>query len=107
MMNEKNLKPLQKGQLTREEAKRRGSSGGRKSALARQKRKILKEGIIESMKEEDWDAVVRGAIERAKTSNKGFVVLRDTIGQKPAEHLENTISFDFDSAVLTEDEEEE
>ncbi|MBP5461981.1 MAG: hypothetical protein J6Y20_07640 [Lachnospiraceae bacterium] len=47
MANEQNLKPIQKGELSKEEAKRRGRKGGIASGIARRKkcasRKYLKE----------------------------------------------------------------
>ena len=46
-MNEKNLKPIKKGELTKEEAKKRGSNGGKKSAKVRKQKKLFKEIFIE------------------------------------------------------------
>lgn len=46
-MNEQNLKPIQKGELTSEEAKKRGSNGGKKSAKVRKQKKLFKEIFIE------------------------------------------------------------
>ena len=46
-MNEQNLKPIKKGELTREEAKKRGSNGGKKSAKVRKQKKLFKEIFIE------------------------------------------------------------
>ena len=48
-------------------------------------RKLIKEQLIEKMGAQDWDEVIRGAIERAKVTDKGFEVLRDTLGEKPKE----------------------
>ena len=42
-----NLKPIKKGELTSEEAKKRGSNGGKKSAKVRKQKKIFKEIFIE------------------------------------------------------------
>ena len=46
-MNEQNLKPIKKGELTKEEAKKRGSNGGKKSAKVRKQKKLFKEIFIE------------------------------------------------------------
>lgn len=46
-MNEQNLKPIKKGDLTSEEAKKRGSNGGKKSAKIRKQKKLFKEIFIE------------------------------------------------------------
>lgn len=46
-MNEQNLKPIKKGELTSEEAKKRGSNGGKKSAKVRKQKKLFKDIFIE------------------------------------------------------------
>lgn len=46
IMNEQNLKPIQKGELTSEEAKKRGSNGGKKSAKVRKQKKLFKDIFI-------------------------------------------------------------
>lgn len=46
-MNEQNLKPIKKGELTKEEAKRRGSNGGKKSAENKRQKKMFKDIFIE------------------------------------------------------------
>lgn len=96
-MNEQNLNPIQKGELTKEEAKKRGSAGGKKSAAARAEKKLLRDEILKAMKEDDWNEMIRGLIERSKDSSKDFEVLRDTIGQKPVtETLITTDADDFE-----------
>ena len=45
MANEKNLKPIKT--LSKEEAKKRGSNGGKKSGEARRKKKLLKDCMLE------------------------------------------------------------
>lgn len=47
MANNENLKPIKKGELTSEEAKKRGSNGGKKSAKVRKQKKLFKEIFIE------------------------------------------------------------
>ena len=47
MANNENLKPIKKGELTEEEAKKRGSNGGKKSAKVRKQKKLFKEIFIE------------------------------------------------------------
>lgn len=51
MANEQNLKPIQKGEMSKEEAKKRGSIGGKASVRKRRERKLLKETILEILKE--------------------------------------------------------
>lgn len=43
MANEQNLRPYKKGQLSSEEAKRRGSLGGKKSVEAKRERRAMQE----------------------------------------------------------------
>lgn len=66
----------------------------KKSAAARKRnnleRKLIKERILERMKAADWNEMIDGVIERAKTTDKGFEVLRDTIGEKPKEDISIT-----------------
>lgn len=47
MANNENLKPIKKGELSSEEAKKRGSNGGKKSAIVRKRKKEFKELFIE------------------------------------------------------------
>lgn len=103
-MNEQNLKPIQKGQLSKEELKKRQSNGGKKSAQARREKRLIRDEILRLMGEDDWHEMVMNAIARAKDSDKAFEILRDTIGQKPVEKVENAVSFDFGSATFTDDE---
>lgn len=89
MANEQNIKPHQfkKGQLSSEEAARRGSNGGKKSAQKRKEIKLIKDRILERMGEDDWDTMIDNLIARANEDTKSFETLRDTIGQKPVEKV--------------------
>ena len=88
MANEQNLVPIQKGELSSEEAKRRGSLGGKRSAEVRRERKLIKDRILERMGETDWDTMIDNLIERATEDTRSFEVLRDTIGEKPKDSVE-------------------
>lgn len=88
MANEQNLKPLRKGELSSEEAKRRGSLGGVRSAEVRRENKLIKDRILERMGESDWDTMIDNLIARASEDTRSFEVLRDTVGQKPKDSLE-------------------
>lgn len=88
MANEQNLKPIQKGELSREEAKKRGSAGGKKSGEARKELKLFKEAIAERMGYDDFNEIIDNLIKRAKKNDKSIEVLRDTMGQKPIEQQE-------------------
>ena len=51
MANEQNLRPIRKGQLSKEEAKKRGKNGGKKSAQVRRERKMLRQVAEEKLTE--------------------------------------------------------
>lgn len=85
MPNIENLKPIKKGELSKEEAKKRGSNGGKASVEARREQKIFKQAIAERMGFDDFNQMVDNLIARAKDNDKSFEVLRDTMGQKPVE----------------------
>lgn len=87
MANEQNLKPIRKGDLSKEELKKRQSNGGLKSAEARREKRLIKDRILERMGESDWDEYITGIIERAKESRADAEFLRDTIGQKPIDKV--------------------
>lgn len=112
-MNNENLKPIQKGQLTSEEAKTRGSAGGKKSGEVRRQRKRFKESLeillqmkvsdqikgqikknIPKLKDKDLDyqnAIMVALIQQAlKGNTKAVELIRDTIGEKPKEEVINT-----------------
>ena len=88
MANEENLKKG-KGFDTRttEEQREIARMGGIASGQARREKKLIKDRILERMKESDWDAYIDGIIERAKESKADAEFLRDTIGQKPVESV--------------------
>lgn len=87
MANEQNLRPIKKGELSKEEAKKRGSNGGIRSGEVRREKKLIRDRILERMGEDDWDTMIDNLIERASNDTKSFEVLRDTIGQKPVEKV--------------------
>lgn len=109
----KNLKPIQKGELSKEEAKKRGQKGGIKSGEVRRKKRQLKE-ILETFLEMDAPpkmkdkaleiipeldnerlslkaSLVVTLIEKILNGDmKAFELMRDTIGEKPIEKQEIT-----------------
>lgn len=98
MANEKNLKPIKKGQLSKEEAKRRGKIGGENSAKAKRERKTFRE-LYNSILAEEVETVVNGV--RVKITKKDLIarqVIDDYLcGKitknkiKGAEHIHSTI----------------
>ena len=90
MANEQNLKPIKKGDLSKEELKKRQSNGGKKSVESRKQEKIFQKAIAERMGFDDFNEMIDNLIKRAKRQDKSFEVLRDTMGQKPIERVETT-----------------
>lgn len=82
-MNEKNLIPIR----STDEAREMQLKSARKRSENAKERKLIKERILERMDEDDWDEMIDGVIVRAKESDKGFEVLRDTIGERPTERV--------------------
>jgi len=102
MANEKNLKPIKKGQLSKEEAKKRGAAGARKREEKKAKERIFAESIKQMLTDDDWREIILNAIERAKDSDKAFEVIRDTLGQKPKDQvaLETEIPFSIEIKTI-------
>lgn len=94
MANEKNLMSPQdlNARLTPEERKANASKAGKASGQARRENKLIKDRILERMGESDWDTMIDNLIARASEDTRSFEVLRDTIGQKPTEHIEADVS---------------
>ena len=90
MANEQNLKPFKKGEISSEVAKKNGSLGGKKKAENKKQEKIFQKAIAERMGYDDFNEMIDNLIKRAKKMDKSFEVLRDTMGQKPIEHIETT-----------------
>ena len=63
MANEQNLKPIQKGQLSSEEAKKRGMAGAIKSAEVRKEKKLMSQIYAEFLAN-THDIKVKGNIEK-------------------------------------------
>jgi hypothetical protein len=85
MPNERNLRPIKKGELSKEEAKKRGSIGGKKSVEVRREKKLLREELILLLSQgKTQEKMSLALIEEAIKGNvKAFEVIRDTIGEKP------------------------
>lgn len=85
-----NLKPVTK--RSKEEAREISKKGGIRSGEVRRERKKLKEELLLLLSEGDNNRRMSLAIfERALNGDtKAFEVIRDTIGEKPKEQIENT-----------------
>ena len=87
-MNEANLIPIKKGELSSEEAKKRGRNGGIKSGEVRREKKLFKEAI-EKQLGQSLDSMIASMIEQAQNGNvQAITFLRDTIGEKPTDKVE-------------------
>lgn len=109
MANIENLKPIET--LSKEEAKKRGSKGGKASVKARRERKAMKEQLEillklplknEKLKKQIADLGVNKSDidnqmamtialyqEAMRGNTKAYELIRDTIGEKPIEQVQN------------------
>lgn len=86
MANVQNLKPIKKGQLSKEEAKRRGSLGGKKSAEVRRSMKSFRQVFEEELDDEKLQKIFNAMYKRALNGDtRSAEFIRDTAGQKPVE----------------------
>lgn len=111
MANEQNLRPIQKGQLSKEELKRRQSNGGKKSAQVRREKRTLQEiaKTLLSMPMEDkeieaveylkgykgknisaGEAALLVQMQKAiqEADGRAFALVRDTAGEQPVQKVE-------------------
>ena len=99
MANEKNLKPIKKGELSKEEAKKRGSKGGKRSGEVRRQKKTMKE-MLDYLLQQDitnkqgetkntLEVMMTAQIKEAiKGNTKAAQFVRDTIGEMPTQKVE-------------------
>lgn len=92
MANSENLKPIKKGELTKEEAKKRGSNGGKKSAIKRKEYKAYREAaemaLAKLLNAGAMDVLTDiNVFEELCTKDKLAILehLRDSSGQKPVD----------------------
>lgn len=99
----KNLIPQSK--RTKSEQREIATKGGIASGEARREKKIIKDEILKRMKESDWEEMMTNMIQRAKGTDKGFEVFRDSIGQKPITEIDANIDSEIVIKVgIKEDE---
>ena len=86
MANNENLKPVR----NKKEARERGKKGGQKSVQVRRERKKLKEELLLLLSNGDTQKRLSLAlIDKAMRGDvKAFEVIRDTIGENPAQKVE-------------------
>ena len=90
MANEQNLKPVR----TTSEARKRGKAGGIRSGQVRAERKTLKEELLLLLSQGNTHEKIRLAlIQKALNGDtKAFEVIRDSIGEKPVDKVQATVS---------------
>lgn len=83
----KNLDPCR----DRKTAQKRGRNGGKKKGENAKIYKSFKECFKDGITDEDRKTMFDVLVKRAKAGNlKAFEILRDTMGEKPTEHVEQT-----------------
>lgn len=89
-MNDDNLKTL-----TPNEAREIGRKGGVASGQARRERKALKEQLLLLLENGDiQENICVALLDRAQKGDiKAFEVIRDTIGEKPTDKIQNNIEY--------------
>ena len=88
MANEQNLKPL--NTRTKEEQRKIAVMGGRASGKSRAMRKTFKDAINESLDDKTLTTMIKAMIKETKKGNtRAFELLRDTVGEKPIEQVQN------------------
>lgn len=79
-----NLKPIKKGELSKEEAKRRGKKGAEASARTRRALKSFKEELSEGLTKEEQEIMLRALKRNAQRGNLAcFEFLLKMLGQHP------------------------
>lgn len=94
MAGTQNLIPF--NELTEKEQKELASKGGKASVESRRRKKTLKEELILLLEEADNQKNISVAmLKEAMNGNvKAFEVIRDTIGEKPKDVIDNNVKFD-------------
>ena len=95
MANEKNLKPIKDKQIARKLQEKSVEKRKANQAL----KILLKDKLLESTSEKDLEEIVRNVIKRAKKTDKGFEIYRDTIGQKPKEEISGNLTLSYEEAL--------
>ena len=103
MANEQNLKPIRDSEIARKLQE--------KSVLKRKQndkeRKLIKEMLLERTKNKDLEEMIDNAIKRAKETDKGFEVYRDTIGEKPTERIDTNVNLSYENTLKEVADEDE
>lgn len=82
-----------------EEAREMQKKSAAKRSQNIKERKLLMELLIERTKSKDLEEMLDNLIERAKNTDKGFEVYRDTIGQKPTERIDTNVNLSYEEKL--------
>lgn len=102
MANKQNLQPIKKGELSKEEAKKRGSAGGKRSVEVRKERKAIREMFEDKLRErgyKDLDVWFDNLIARAEENSKDMEFALAIMGEKPKEQVEITQEKPFEVTI--------
>jgi hypothetical protein len=114
--NSENLKPFEfTSNQSRDEARKNGTIGGRKSGEARRHKKFLRE-IFESILDIEIDygdkiitnkeAMALGVLRKAMEGDlRAFELIRDTVGEEPVDRMASTDSEGNDPVPIIPSEE--
>lgn len=88
MAGKENLRPIR----SVDEAKEKGKKGGKASGKARRERKALKDELLALLSDGDAQEKMCVALVRqaSRGNTKAFEIIRDTIGEKPIDKVENS-----------------
>lgn len=89
---------------TTEEARERGSKGGKASVESRQMRASLNEALREAVTPEVAKQITETIVRKARAGNlKAYELIRDGLGEKPTEKVEQISSIVVDLGAMDGD----
>lgn len=100
MANEQNLRPIRDTERARELQEK--SVEKRKQNII--EKKMLRELLKERTKDQDLNEMLDNLIKRAKKTDKGFEVYRDTIGERPTDKIEAVVDSEIDIKIELSDD---
>lgn len=104
MANEQNLQP---GNVNHTFTPEEHQRGGKRSAEVRREKKLFKEEIAKRLGAKDFEEIIDNLIKRAKSEDRSFEILRDTLGQKPKEEIEAKLSMTYEDYIKEVEDENE
>jgi len=90
-----------------EEAREMQKKSAAKRSQNIKERKLLMELLVERTNSKDLDEMLDNLIERAKHTDKGFEVYRDTIGEKPVDRVNTNVNLSYEDTIKRVADEDE